>query len=90
MALFYLVIDVGRARAWCFPLLVIGLNSIAAYCMVHLMNGFIRSSLRTHLGQHAFSVFGQPYETFLLGCATLLLLWLMLLWMYRRKVFLRI
>jgi heparan-alpha-glucosaminide N-acetyltransferase len=90
MALFYLVIDVGRARAWCFPLLVIGLNSIAAYCMVHLMNGFIRSSLKTHLGQNAFRILGKPYETFLLGSTTLLVLWLMLLWMYRRKVFLRI
>jgi heparan-alpha-glucosaminide N-acetyltransferase len=90
MALFYFVIDVRRHRAWCFPLLVIGLNSIAAYCMVHLMNGFIRSSLWTHLGRNAFLILGKPYEIFLLGSATLLVLWLMLLWMYRRKIFLRI
>jgi heparan-alpha-glucosaminide N-acetyltransferase len=90
MALFYVLIDVQRHRLWCFPLLVIGLNSIAAYCMVHLMNDFIRSSLKTHLGQNAFLILGKPYETFLLGSATLLVLWLMLLWMHHRKIFLRI
>jgi heparan-alpha-glucosaminide N-acetyltransferase len=73
-----------------FPLLVIGLNSIAAYCMVHLMNDFIRSSLWTHLGRNVFMILGKPYEIFLLGSANLLVLWLMLLWMYRRKIFLRI
>ena len=30
------------------------------------------------------------YEPFLLGSATLLVLWLMLFWMWRKKIFLRI
>jgi predicted acyltransferase len=90
MALFYFLIDVRRYRAWSFPLLVIGLNSIAAYCMVHLMGDFVRSSLWTHLGRNFFMMFGKPYEIFFLGCANLLVLWLMLLWMHRRKIFLRI
>ena len=90
MALFYLVIDVWQRRTWSFPLMVIGLNSIAAYCAVHLMNGFIRSSLLTHLGADSFRIFGKAYEPLLLGGASLLLFWLMLFWMYRRKVFLRI
>ena len=90
MALFYLVIDVWQKRAWCFPLLVIGLNSIAAYCMVHLMHEFIPSSLKTHLGARTFNIFGTPYEPFLLGSASLLMFWLLLFWMHRRKIFLRI
>lgn len=32
------------------PLLVIGANSIAAYCIAHLWEDFIRESYRTHLG----------------------------------------
>jgi predicted acyltransferase len=90
MALFYLVIDVWQRRAWCFPLLVIGLNSIAAYCLVHLIKEFIISSLKTHLGSSVFLVFGKPYEPLFLGGTTLFVLWLMLWWMYRRKIFLRI
>ncbi|EDY18414.1 hypothetical protein CfE428DRAFT_4198 [Chthoniobacter flavus Ellin428] len=32
----------------------------------------------------------KPYEPLLLGSASLLVMWLLLLWMYRRKLFLRI
>jgi heparan-alpha-glucosaminide N-acetyltransferase len=90
MAVFYVVLDVWQKRGWAFPLIVIGFNSIAAYCLVHLTDGFIRSSLFTHLGKAPFLIFGPPFETFLLGTASLLVLWLVLLWMYLRKIFLRI
>ncbi|MDP3073652.1 MAG: hypothetical protein Q8N18_25435 [Opitutaceae bacterium] len=90
MALFYLVIDLWQRRAWTFPLVVVGLNSIAAYAMSYLIEDFTRSSLKTHLGQNAFAFLGQAYEPLLLGAATLLVMWLLLFWMYRRKIFLRI
>ena len=90
MAAFYFVIDVWNRRAWAFPLTVIGLNSIAAYCMAHLFENFIRSALVTHFGENTFRILGAPYEPLLLGAATLLVLWLMLFWMQRRKIFLRI
>jgi heparan-alpha-glucosaminide N-acetyltransferase len=87
---FYVVIDVLGHKKWSFPLMVIGMNSIAAYCIAHLFDGFILKNLKTHLGQSAFEIFGRPYEPFLHGAATLLILWLILFWMYRRKLFLRI
>jgi predicted acyltransferase len=90
LAAFYGVLDVWQKRAWAFPLAVIGLNSIAAYCMEHLFGGFIRSALVTHFGPAMFRVAGKAYEPLLLGGATLLVLWLLLFWMYRRKLFLRI
>jgi heparan-alpha-glucosaminide N-acetyltransferase len=90
MAAFYFVIDVRNRRAWAFPLIVIGLNSIAAYCMAHLFENFIRSALVTHFGENAFQILGKPFEPLLLGGASLLVLWLMLFWMQRRKIFLRI
>jgi predicted acyltransferase len=90
MAAFFLVLDIWQFRRWSFPLLVIGMNSIAAYCLVHLIDSFIRSSLVTHLGKAPFLIFGKAFETFLLGTSSLLVLWLILFWMYRRKIFLRI
>lgn len=90
MAGFYAVLDVLRFKSWAFPLVVIGMNSIAAYCMAHLFDGFVSSSLRTHFGANAFKSVGQPYEPLLHGAAILAALWLMLFWMYRRKIFLRI
>lgn len=86
----YLVIDLWGRKGWAFPLVVIGMNSIAAYCMAHLFDGFISNALDTFVGANSFKVLGAPYESLLRGSAILLVLWLMLFWMYRRKIFLRI
>lgn len=90
LAAFYTVIDVAGLRAWAFPLIVIGMNSIAAYCLSHLIEGFIVASLRTHLGRDVFQTYGAGYAPLLQGGAVLLVLWLILFWMYRRKIFLRV
>jgi heparan-alpha-glucosaminide N-acetyltransferase len=89
-AVFYLVMDVWNRRSWAFPLMIIGLNSIAAYCIAHLFEDFVMSSLATHLGQNFFEIFGEPYKFLFRGVLVLLVFWLMLFWMYRRKIFLRI
>jgi heparan-alpha-glucosaminide N-acetyltransferase len=90
LAAFYTVMDVGQRRAWAFPLTVIGMNSIAAYCAAHLFEGFLRDALYRHLGKSFFTAFGPAYEPLVLGACILSLLWLMLFWMYRRRVFLRV
>jgi predicted acyltransferase len=79
-----------KRKTWAFPQVVIGVNSIAAYCMAHLFEDFIAKALKTFLGQDFFKMFGAAYEPFLHGAGVLLVLWLLLLWMYRRKIFLRI
>ena len=90
LAAFSWVIDIKGYRKWAFPLLVIGMNSIAAYMIAHLFERFITDSFRIHLGQDAFKILGPGLEPFLLGSAVLLVYWLILFWMYRRKLFLRI
>jgi heparan-alpha-glucosaminide N-acetyltransferase len=90
MAGFYAVIDAAGLRSWSFPLRVVGMNSIAAYCLAESLGGFIAKTYRTHLGPDAFRVLGPPYEPLLSGAAVLLTYWLILYWMYRRGIFLRI
>jgi heparan-alpha-glucosaminide N-acetyltransferase len=90
LAGFYTVIDLWQRRAWAFPLVVVGMNSIAAYCMDWLCGGFVSKTLYTHLGRSFFAFFGDAYEPFFHGAAQLLVFWLLLHWLYRRKVFLRI
>jgi heparan-alpha-glucosaminide N-acetyltransferase len=90
MATFYAVIDVRGWKWWSFPLVVIGMNSIAAYCLSHLIDGFIAGSLKTHFGQDFFKRFGETFAPMAQGAAVLLVLWLILYWMYRRKLFLKI
>ena len=50
LAFFYALIDVCAWRRWAFPLVVIGMNSIAAYVIDHQFPPFLRDSLRIHLG----------------------------------------
>jgi len=90
LAGFYAVVDMAGWKRCALPLTVIGMNSIAAYCIAHLFDGFIQKNLKTNLGQNFFNSAGEAYEPFLHGAATLLVFWLILYWMYRRKLFLRI
>ena len=89
-AAFCWVIDMKGYRKWAYPLVVIGMNSIAAYMIAHLFEHFIVSSFRIHLGANAFKIFGAGVEPFVLGMAVLLTYWVILFWMYRRKLFLKI
>jgi predicted acyltransferase len=90
LAGFYWVFDVAGMKWVAFPLVVVGMNSIAAYCMDWLFVGFIREALHTHLGDGFFTILGVGAKTLVEGGCILLILWLMLFWMYRRKVYLRI
>ncbi len=90
LASFSWVIDMKGYRKWAFPLVVIGTNSIAAYMIAHLFERFMESSFRIHLGADTFKILGAGLEPLLLGMAVLLSYWLILFWMYQRKIFLRI
>jgi len=90
LAVFGWIIEVRGYRKWAFPLIVVGMNSIAAYLMAHLFESFLADSFRIHLGARPFQIFGAGVEPLLRGAAILLMYWLMLFWMYRRKVFLRV
>lgn len=79
LAFFWAVIDWLGWGLWSFPLRVIGANSIAAYCLSHLIEGFISDSFKTHLGLNVFNLLGAAYAPFLQGVAVLLVLWLPLL-----------
>ena len=90
LAGFVTVIEAGGWKRWAFPLVVAGLNPITLYCMWQLMGGFVRESLRIHLGRHVFEHLGSVYAPILERAAVLLVYWLILLWMYRRRIFIRI
>jgi len=63
---------------------------MAAYLMAHLFESFLTDSFRIHFGAHAFQFLGTGVEPLMRGIAILLAYWLMLFWMYRRKIFLRV
>ena len=95
LAGFFAIVDWAGWKAWTFPLLVVGMNSIAMYCLSDGgFAGFVRENLDTHLGPHdVFEKILGPYKIYapvVESAVVLIVLWLVCLWMYRRKIFLRI
>jgi heparan-alpha-glucosaminide N-acetyltransferase len=90
LSVFCWLTEVRGYRRWAFPLVVIGMNSIAAYLIAETLRGYVQSSLRIHLGPHFFAFLGAGVEPLVRGMAVLALYWLALFWMYRRKIFLKI
>jgi predicted acyltransferase len=64
--------------------------SIAAYLIAHWFEEFIVSSFRINLGRHVLQIFGTALEPLTQGAVVLFTYWLILFWMYRRKLFLKI
>jgi heparan-alpha-glucosaminide N-acetyltransferase len=86
---FYALMEWKGWRDWAFPLVVVGMNSIAIYVMSWTMTGFFADALDRHFGS-VFWIAGPTFRPVLLGFAVMLLFWTILFWMYRRKIFLRI
>jgi predicted acyltransferase len=90
LAVFYLIIDVCGWRRWAFFFTVIGMNSIAVYMATTLFGGdrifqlignIFVGSLLPRVGQ---------WSDVLQAVAELAVVWLILLWMYRKKTFIRL
>jgi heparan-alpha-glucosaminide N-acetyltransferase len=60
------------------------------YVIVHVADRYTMDALKIHLGTAPFAIFGLVFVPVLLGFTALALFWLMLLWMYRRRLFIRL
>jgi predicted acyltransferase len=90
LAFFYGTIDMLKTQKWYFILTVIGANSIVAYVIAHTVDSFISSSLKIHLGQNYANIVGTAHAPLLHGFLILFFEWLILYWMYQKKLFIKI
>ncbi|MFN9717662.1 MAG: acyltransferase family protein [Planctomycetota bacterium] len=97
LALFYLLFDIAPLKILAFPLVVVGTNSILIYLLGETISGWMKSDfIPRHLGGLIEVAFGpnaldpQWYQPITLSITTFLLYWVLLLWLYRQKYFLRI
>ena len=90
LAGFYALIELKAWRRWAFPLLVVGMNSIAVYVMSWTIPGFVGGALDRHVGGILSSISGPALQPMVHGFAIMTVFWLILFWMYSRKIFLRI
>ncbi len=99
LATFYLVTDVIGFRIWAFPLKVVGMNSIVAYCLAQLTQGWfsklLEKTLRTvdsmaGTTSHA-KIFGDGmYVEIYQSIAFVAFMWIICFWLYRRRLFIRV
>jgi predicted acyltransferase len=89
LGVFYWIIDVADHKKWSLLLVVIGSNSIVAYILGDTLSGFISNMLHIHFG-HFDMLFGNVYSTLVNGFFVLLIDWLILYWLYRKKIFIKI
>ena len=86
----YAVVDVLGWRQWTWPLVVVGVNSIAIYCMSMLLKPWVAATWKIHLGPQVFLAWGPLNEPLLTALVVGLTFWLACWWMYRNKIFIRI
>ncbi len=90
LAFFYWIIDIKEKTNWAYFLKVIGMNSIAAYCIADALGVYISKSLKIHLGENYATFLGVPYQSLVHGSLMLLIYWLLLNWMFKKKIFIKI
>lgn len=93
LAAFYGVIDVWGKKAWSWPLKIVGMNSLAIYLMEELLRPWFGKQLRVNFGAEVFTLCGRidpAYGIVVERVFVALCLWLVCLWMYRQKIFVKI
>ena len=86
MALFYLVIDVWRLRAWALFFVVIGSNSI----LIYMAGNFVDFDHTAHFFFDGAIRNTGAYQPLLWAIAVVCVKWLLLLLLYKKRIFLRV
>jgi len=105
LASLHLICDMAGWKWWGFPFLVIGSNSIVAYVISWTLVEPIHQALERHFG-FAIDAMARVLENllsqlaslndiaivreFTLGAMTMCVVWLMLWWLYNKKIFVKI
>lgn len=86
LAGFHWAVDLRGWRRWSFPLVVVGMNSMAAYVLGNVFSGWFRSAtgawispLKEVLGEAGFPIFQRA----LFAAAS----WGVLYWLWKRRIF---
>ena len=102
LAGFYAVIDVWGWKFWAAPLIVVGMNSIAMYLMAQTLKPWIGRMLKVHLTTldqvcgwthgAAYHLFDKDYlySDICRSVATVFVMFLVCLWLYSRRIFIRV
>jgi predicted acyltransferase len=81
---FIFFVDYAHIRKPLFPLVAVSMNSLFVYCLDMLLRGWINQSLTIFTGGFkCIGTFAPIAQSF----SVLMVIWLVALWMYRRRIF---
>lgn len=86
----YAMCDTGLWNRWGVFWKIIGANSIVAYVMSWTLEEPLRAAVERHFGWLLDKIVTEPARPFLLGSVVLVIFWLVLRWLYRQRLFVRI
>jgi predicted acyltransferase len=86
LSLFYLVVDVWRFRIWAMFFVVIGCNSI----LIYMARRCVDFEHTTHFFFDGLIGNSGPYQPLLFAVAVVFVEWLMLLVLYKKRIFLKL
>ena len=87
LSLFYYIIDVLKFQSWAFFFQVIGMNSLTIYLAYHFID-FEHTSHALFAGLYA--PLPEQYHAALEALGALILVWSMMYFLYRKKIFIKI
>jgi len=87
LALFYYIIDIRGFKKWAFFFSVIGMNSILIYMSGQFINW---SYTTTALFSWLFQLTGEPANAVVFALCLVLVEWVVLYFLYKKSVFLRV
>lgn len=87
LGLFYWVIDVLKFQKWAFFFVVVGMNSLTIYLIYRFINFSYTARL---LFEGLYSPVGENWFPVMESLGALLLVWLLLYFLYRKKIFFKV
>ncbi len=88
LSIFYLIIDAWQFRKWAFPFVVIGMNSITIYMIQPAFGGF--AGFKDFVFSGFIHLFSEPVQPVLDATAYVFTGWLVLYFLYKKKIFLKV
>ena len=93
LGVFYLIVDVWQAQAWCQPFVWMGMNSITIYLTSNILRSFrplaarfVGGDVKAFLDDHVVTGCGEM----MISIVGLLLAFWLVHFLYKRKIFLRL
>ncbi len=83
--LFYWIVDVRGYRGWTLPFVVIGSNAV----FIYMFGSIVPLRHWVSIFTHGMAATAPRLEPLVHAAVVLLVQWLMLFWMYRRKIFIK-